>query len=171
MRYTPVAMRSLAVYPGSFDPPTLGHLDIVERGAQLFDRLVVAVGRNSSKEPFLSAEERVGVLRDSCAHLPNVEVEPFDGLLVDYVRSKGAHSIVRGLRAVADFEYEFQIAMVNRKIAPEIDSVFLMTHWDYSYLSSSVVREVARLGGDVTALVPPATIAALARRMGQKPPE
>ena len=162
-------MRSLAVYPGSFDPPTLGHLDIVERGARLFDRLVVAVGRNSSKEPFLSAEERVGVIRESCAHLPNVEVEAFDGLLVDFVQQKGARSIVRGLRAVADFEYEFQIAMVNRKIAPEIDSVFLMTHWDYSYLSSSVVREVARLGGDVTSLVPPATIAALARRMGRSP--
>lgn len=158
-------MRSLAVYPGSFDPPTLGHLDIVERGARLFDRLIVAVGRNSSKEPFLSAEERVNVIRESCAHLPNVEVEAFDGLLVEFVQAKGARSIVRGLRAVADFEYEFQIAMVNRKIAPDVDSVFLMTHWDYSYLSSSVVREVARLGGDVTSLVPPATIAALARRM------
>ena len=160
-------MRSLAVYPGSFDPPTLGHLDVIERGARLFDRLIVAVGRNSAKEPFLSADERVNALRESCAPLENVEVEPFDGLLVDYVQSRGARSIVRGLRAVADFDYEFQIAMVNRKIAPDVDSVFLMTHWDYSYLSSSVVREVARLGGDVSGLVPPATVAALKRRMAQ----
>ena len=158
-------MRSLGVYPGSFDPPTLGHLDIVERGARLFDHLIVAVGRNSSKEPFLSAEERVGALRESCAHLPNVEVEAFDGLLVEYVRLRGAKSIVRGLRAVADFEYELGVAMVNRKIAPELDSVFLMTHWDYSYLTSSVVREVAKLGGDVREMVPPASAEALRKRL------
>ncbi len=158
-------MRSLAVYPGSFDPPTLGHLDVIERGARLFDRLIVAVGRNAAKEPFLSTDARVEALRETCADIPNVEVEPFDGLLVDYVQRRGARSIVRGLRAVADFEYELGIAMLNRKIAPDVDSVFLMTHWDYSYLSSSMVREVARLGGDVSALVPPATLAALKRRM------
>ena len=158
-------MRSLAVYPGSFDPPTLGHLDIVERGAAMFERLIVAVGRNSGKPPFLSVEARVEALREMCAGLPNVEVEPFEGLLVEYVRSRGAKTIVRGLRVVADFEYELGIAMVNRKIAPEVDSVFLMTHWDYSYLSSSVVREVARLGGDVSELVPPASAKALATRL------
>lgn len=160
-------MRSLGVYPGSFDPPTLGHLDVIERGARLFDRLIVAVGRNSGKEPFLDADARVAALSESAAHLPNVKVEAFDGLLVDFVRSRGAHSIVRGLRAVADFEYEFGIAMVNRKLAPEVDTVFLMTKWDYSYLSSSVVREVARLGGDVSELVPPASVAALKERLGR----
>jgi len=147
-------MRRIAIYPGSFDPPTLGHLDVIERAAKLFDEIVVAVGVNSAKTPLLSAEDRVRSLRDSVGHLTNVSVDSFSGLLVDYVQSQGAKSIVRGLRATADFEYEFQMAMVNRRLASEIDTVFLMTKWEHSYLSSSIVREVANLGGDYSGLVP-----------------
>lgn len=161
-------MLRLAVYPGSFDPPTLGHLDVVERASKLFDRLIVAVGVNSSKQPFLSNDERLEALRQSTAHLGNVEVDVFSGLLVDYAKLKGARAIVRGLRATADFEYEFQMAMVNRRLAGEIETVFLATKWEHSYLSSSIVREVALLGGDYRGLVPESVAAivadALARR-------
>lgn len=149
-------MKLIAIYPGTFDPPTLGHADLIERAHQLFDHVVVAVGKNSTKKPLLTLEERIEVLQEISKPFPNVTVESFDGLLMDYAQSKGAKSIVRGLRAVADFEYEFQIAMVNRKLNPEVDSVFLMTRWEYSYLSSSVVREVAMLGGEVRDLVPEA---------------
>ena len=149
-------MRRLAIYPGSFDPPTLGHLDVIERAAKLFDEIVVAVGVNSAKQPLLSADERVEALRASTTHLGNVVVCSFEGLLVEFVQSQGARSIVRGLRATADFEYEFQMAMVNRRLASEIDTVFLMTKWEHSYLSSSIVREVANLGGDYSEMVPPA---------------
>ncbi len=147
-------MKLVAIYPGTFDPPTFGHADLIERAHNLFDDVVVAVGKNSSKAPLLTVEERVHVLEEISKPFKNVTVEAFDGLLVEYARAKGAKSIVRGLRAVADFEYEFQIAMVNRKLNPEVDSVFLMTRWEYSYLSSSVVREVAKLGGDLSGLVP-----------------
>lgn len=147
-------MHRLAVYPGSFDPPTLGHLDVIERAARLFDRLIVAVGVNSSKSPLLSSEERREALVRSVAHLDNVEVDQFQGLLIDYVRSRDARAVVRGLRATADFEYEFQMAMVNRRLDSNIESIFFMTRWEYSYLSSSVVREVALLGGDFHELVP-----------------
>ncbi len=147
-------MRRLAIYPGSFDPPTLGHLDVIERAAKLFDEIIVAVGVNSSKQPLLSDEERVGALVACTQHLANVRVDSFKGLLVDYVQSQNARSIVRGLRATADFEYEFQMAMVNRRLASEIDTVFLMTKWEHSYLSSSIVREVANLGGDYSEMVP-----------------
>jgi len=161
-------MRRLAVYPGSFDPPTLGHLDVVERAARLFDELVVAVGVNSSKTPFLSDPERVAALQASVAHLTNVRIDTFEGLLIHYVEKLGAHSIVRGLRATSDFEYEFQMAMVNRRLDEEIETVFLMTRWEHSYLSSSIVREVAVLGGDYSGLVPapvvPIVAAALERR-------
>jgi pantetheine-phosphate adenylyltransferase len=147
-------MRSVAIYPGSFDPPTHGHMDVIERAARLFDELIVAVGVNSSKTPFLTADERMQVLRSSVAHLPNVQVDSFRGLLVQYAESKGAKAIVRGLRATSDFEYEFQMAMVNRRLTEEIETVFLMTKWEHSYLSSSIVREVAMLGGDITDMVP-----------------
>jgi pantetheine-phosphate adenylyltransferase len=149
-------MRRMAIYPGSFDPPTLGHLDVIERAAKLFDEIIVAVGVNSSKKPLLTEDERVRALKASTVHLDNVKVESFHGLLVNYVLSTGAKSIVRGLRATADFEYEFQMAMVNRRLASEIDTVFLMTKWEHSYLSSSIVREVATLGGDYSGLVPKA---------------
>lgn len=148
-------MRRLGIYPGTFDPPTLGHLDVIERASRLFDEIIVAVGVNSSKRPLLSTEQRLEALRCSTTHLINVTTESFDGLLVDYAKSKGAKSIVRGLRATADFEYEFQMALVNRRLNEDVDSVFLMTKWEHSYLSSSIVREVAQLGGDYSEFVHP----------------
>lgn len=146
-------MRRLAIYPGSFDPPTLGHLDVIERAAKLFDELVVSIGVNSSKHGLLSTEKRLECLRASVAHLSNVRVDQFEGLLIEHVQALGAKTIVRGLRLTADFEYEFQMAMVNRRLAGEIETVFLMTKWEHSYLSSSIVREVALLGGDISGLV------------------
>lgn len=148
-------MRTLAIYPGSFDPPTLGHVDVIERAARLFDTLIVAVGVNSKKTTLLTTEERIEALRQSVVHLPTVQVESFSGLLVEYALSKESKSIVRGLRATADFEYEFQMAMVNRRLSDQVDTVFLMTKWEHSYLSSSIVREVALLGGDYSGMVPP----------------
>ncbi|MFN8221191.1 MAG: pantetheine-phosphate adenylyltransferase [Fimbriimonadales bacterium] len=163
-------MRRLAIYPGSFDPPTLGHLDVMERAAKLFDQLVVSVGANSAKTPLLSVEDRMEAIRACTTHLPNVSVDSFQGLLVDHVEAMGAHSIVRGLRATADFEYEFQMAMVNRRLDEDIETVFLMTKWEHSYLSSSIVREVAVLGGDYSAMVPPPVAAIIRRRLeGSKP--
>jgi pantetheine-phosphate adenylyltransferase len=147
-------MPGIAVYPGSFDPPTLGHLDVIERASRLFDHLVVAVGRNQSKTPFMTEEERIGGLTKSVSHLSNVYVESFEGLLIEYAQKKKAQAIIRGLRATSDFEYEFQMAMVNRRMNEEIESVFLMTRWEHSYLSSSIVKEVALLGGDYSAMVP-----------------
>ncbi|MFQ3586554.1 MAG: pantetheine-phosphate adenylyltransferase [Fimbriimonadaceae bacterium] len=144
----------VAIYPGSFDPPTFGHLDIVERAARLFDRLIIAVGRNRGKSGFLSVDERMDALLKSVHHLPNVQVESFDGLLIPYAQSHGASALIRGLRAISDFEYEFQMAMINRRLSQEIETVFLMTNWEHSYLSSSIVREVATLGGDISEMVP-----------------
>lgn len=144
----------LAIYPGSFDPPTLGHLDVIERAATIFDRIVVAVGRNSAKAGFLTVEERLNALRACTAGLSNVEVDSFDGLLVDYARQQQAKSIVRGLRATSDFDYEFQIAMANRQMDSSIETIFLMAKWEYNYISSSIVREVATLGGDFKSFVP-----------------
>jgi pantetheine-phosphate adenylyltransferase len=162
-------MPRLAVYPGSFDPPTLGHLDVIERASTIFDEIIVAVGRNSSKTPLLSPEERIQAIGESTSHLANVRVDGFSGLLIDFVRGVGSRAIVRGLRATADFEYEFQMAMVNRRLSSEIETVFLMTRWEYSYLSSSIVKEVATLGGDYSELVPPSVApiieAALKRRL------
>jgi len=147
-------MPRLAIYPGSFDPPTLGHLDVIERAATLFDEIIVAVGVNSSKRPMLTTEQRLQALRESTAHLKSVKVDSFKGLLIQFAKEQGAQSVVRGLRATADFEYEFQMAMVNRRLESEIETVFLMTRWEHSYLSSSIVREVATLGGDYLGLVP-----------------
>jgi len=144
-----------AVYPGSFDPPTMGHLDIIQRAAQLFDELIVAVAVNSQKQPLFSLEERMQMLQECCAHLPNVRVASLDGLLARFAQQVGACAIVRGLRAVSDFEYEFQMATMNRQLAPEVDTCFLMTHQQYAFLSSSIVKEVARLGGGIDHLVPP----------------
>lgn len=144
----------LAIYPGSFDPPTHGHIDVVERAAKLFDRLIVSVGVNSSKSPLLNLDLRLEVLRKCVEDLPNVEIDSFDGLLIDHARRHGAAAIVRGLRATGDFEYEFQLAMVNRRLGESVETVFLATKWEYSYLSSSIVREVALLGGDYSGLVP-----------------
>lgn len=143
-----------AVYPGSFDPVTFGHLDIIERSARMSDHLIIGVLNNNSKTPLFSVEERVNMLKSLTRDLKNVEVTAFGGLLVDFVRANRADAVVRGLRAVTDFEYELQIAQTNRVIAPEVDTVFLTTNLKYSYLSSSIVKEIAAFGGEINAFVP-----------------
>ena len=153
-----------AVYPGSFDPVTLGHLNIIERTAQIMDRVVVGVLINRKKTPLFSVEERVNMLKSVTAHLPNVEVKAFDGLTIDFARENGAKAIVRGLRAITDFEYELQLAQTNRVMAPEIDTLFLTTGLKYSYLSSSMVKEIAAYGGDISAFLAPE----VARRVEEK---
>lgn len=147
-------MARLAIYPGSFDPPTHGHLDVIERGARLVDELIVAVGVNSEKQPFLSADDRVAVLKECCAGMKTVKVAQFEGLLISYAQAVGAKVIVRGLRAVTDFDYEFRIAMANRTLAPDVETVFLVARDEYSFLASSVVRDVAKYGGDLSPFVP-----------------
>ena len=149
---------NIAIYPGSFDPVTNGHLDIIERTAEVFDKVIVAILVNSSKTPTFTIEEKIDMLKKSTAHLPNVEIEFFDGLLVNFVKKKGAKVIVKGLRAISDFEYEFQMAMLNKSVAPDVETLFMMTSNKYSYLSSSIVKEVGRLGGDLTGLVPDSLI-------------
>jgi len=157
-------VKRVAVYPGSFDPLTNGHLDIIGRGAALFDELVVAVLQNTDKEPLFTVEERLRVLREVLRPLPNVRVDRFEGLLVDYVRSVGGRAIVRGLRAISDFEYEFQMALMNRHLCEDVETLFLMAAEAYSYLSSRLVKEVAKLGGSVHGLVPPPVEKLLAER-------
>ncbi len=148
-------MKSItAIYPGSFDPVTNGHLDLIARGARIFDRLVVAVLQNLEKEPLFPATERVEMLRQVTAEWANVEVDLFAGLLVDYVRRQNAQVILRGIRAVSDYEYELQMALMNRRLEPGVETVFMMPAERYSYLSSRLVREVARLGGNIEGLVP-----------------
>jgi len=146
----------VAIYPGSFDPVTNGHLDLIQRASNLFDRLVVAVLVNPEKDPLFSPQERVKMLDLVVAHLPNVEVDTFEGLLVDYARSKGARVLLRGIRAVSDYEYELQMALMNRQLEPDMETVFMLPAEAYSYLSSRLVREVARLGGSIKGLVPAA---------------
>ncbi len=150
-------MSSLTViYPGSFDPPTNGHLDLIARGAKLADELVIAVLRNTAKpDPLFSVEEREEMLCEATAGLPNVSVASFDGLLVDFARARQARAVLRGIRAISDYEYELQMAMMNRKLAPEIETLFLMPGEKYTYVSSRLIKGVARLGGDVRDLVPP----------------
>jgi len=142
------------VYPGSFDPVTNGHLDIIERAAALFDEVIVAVLKNPNKNPLFSIEERVRILQEVTAYLPNVQIDSFQGLLVDYAEQKKAKAVLRGLRAVSDFEFEFQVALSNRKLRPDLETIFLMTSTQYSFLSSSIVREIASLNGCVRDLVP-----------------
>ena len=144
----------LAIYPGSFDPVTNGHLDLIERGAKLFDRLVVAVLQNLEKDPLFTVPERVDMLREVTRPWVNVEVDVFDGLLVEYAKRRSAQVLLRGIRAISDYEYELQMAMMNRKMEPNIETVFMMPSVRYSYLSSRLVREVARLGGPLKDLVP-----------------
>ncbi|ABF92656.1 pantetheine-phosphate adenylyltransferase [Myxococcus xanthus DK 1622] len=144
----------VAIYPGSFDPLTNGHLSLIQRSLKMFDRLIVAIAVNPKKTPLFSEEERLTLIREAVQD-DRVEVDAFHGLLVDYVRRRNAGVIVRGLRAVSDFEYEFQLANMNRKLAPDVETVFMMTGEDYFYISSNLVREVASFGGDVTGLVPP----------------
>ena len=147
-------MGTLAVYPGSFDPLTNGHVDIILRGARLFDRIVVAILKNAEKSPLFTTDERVEIARSVFKHQPNVEVDTFDGLLVDYVERRKAQVIVRGLRAVSDFEFEFQMALMNQRLNPNIQTVFMMPAEQYTYISSRLIKEVFKLGGRVHGLVP-----------------
>jgi len=161
-------MSITAIYPGTFDPMTNGHSDLIERAARLFDTLIVAVAAYPSptKQPAFSVEERLSLARTVLATMPNVHVESFDTLLADFVKRRGAQVILRGLRAVSDFEYEFQLASMNRQLVEDVETVFLTPAEQYSYISSSLVREVAHLGGDVSKFVHPAVKAALELRMG-----
>ncbi len=147
-------MRTVAVYPGSFDPPTFGHLDIIERSSRVFSRVIVAVAMNIRKNIMFTPAERVAMLRKLTRAYSNVEIHSFRGLLVNYARDKGAHVLVRGLRAISDFEYEFQMAHMNKKLAPDVDTVFMMTGERYSYISSNIVKEIAGFGGKIDDLVP-----------------
>lgn len=160
-------MKRTAIYPGTFDPVTLGHLDVIRRAAKVFDQLVVAVVVSSRKQTWFNLEERLRLLRASTRGFRNVTVESFSGLLMNYVRKRGSRTVVRGLRAFTDFEYEFQMALTNRKIAPDIETVFLMTSESHSYISSTMVREVAELGGDTSTLVPAVVQRALMRKLGR----
>ena len=151
----------LAVYPGTFDPITNGHVDILRRSLKIFDRVVVALAENIRKGPLFTMEERKLMIAESLGHDPRIELDAFDGLLVDYVKRRKAGVVIRGLRALADFEYEFQLAHMNRHLAPQVETLFLMTSEESFYVSSSLVKEVALMGGDVSRMVPPAVVAAL----------
>ena len=155
-----------AVYPGSFDPVTLGHLDIIERASLIFDRIVVGVLANSGKEPLFTVDERIDLLRRTIGERPRVDVTSFDGLTVDFARSEGATAIVRGLRVLSDFESEFQMALMNRRLNPEVNTVFLMTAFSNVFISSSIIKEVCRLGGDVGDVAPAESVAAMRRKFG-----
>jgi pantetheine-phosphate adenylyltransferase len=159
----------VAIYPGSFDPLTNGHLSLIHRGLRMFDRLIVAVAHNPKKTPLFSKEERVALIREAVGPDPRVEVDAFEGLLVKYAKRRNVSVTLRGLRAVSDFEYEFQLANMNRKLAPELETVFVMTGEDYFYISSQIVREAASLGGDVRGLVPENVLRKLHERFG--PPQ
>jgi pantetheine-phosphate adenylyltransferase len=153
------------IYPGSFDPLTNGHLDVVHRAAKLFDRVIVAVARNESKRPLFSFEERREMVAEAIRGLPNVEADSFEGLLIDYAQQKSAQAVIRGLRAVSDFEFEFQLALMNRKLNERIETIFMMPKDTYTFLSSRIVKEIAHLGGDVTPFVPAHVRTALAGRL------
>lgn len=159
---------NIAIYPGSFDPITNGHADIVKRAAGVFDKVIVAVSVNSQKSPLFSIEERVELAKNVFKGYENVEVDTFVGLLADYAKKTGAKTIIKGLRAVSDFEYEFQMAHMNKKLYPEVETMFLMSSFKYSYLSSSIVKEVGKLGGDLSGLVPEQIIDVIYKRLRRK---
>ena len=161
-------MKTIAVYPGSFDPPTFGHLDIIARSSKVFSRVIVSVAKNLRKDTMFTVTERLGMLRKLTRSYPNVEVDSFRGLLIEYVRQMDAHVVVRGLRAISDFEYEFQMAHMNRKLSPEVDTVFMMTGERYSYISSHIAKEIARFGGKIDDLVPPLVRDRMYRKLGKK---
>jgi pantetheine-phosphate adenylyltransferase len=158
-----------AIYPGSFDPPTNGHLDVIERAVKLFDRVIVAVAKNESKSPLFTLEERLDLVARSIRHLKNVEADSFDCLLVDYVDHRSAQAIVRGLRAISDFEFEFQLALMNRKLNERVETIFMMPKDTYTFLSSRMIKEIARLGGDVSTFVPAHVQTALAEKLKELP--
>ncbi|MDB6067964.1 MAG: phosphopantetheine adenylyltransferase [Pedosphaera sp.] len=153
------------IYPGSFDPLTNGHLDVIQRATKLFDRVIVAVAQNDSKNPFFTLSERLDMVARCVGHLPNVEADSFEGLLVEYAESQSAQAIIRGLRAVSDFEFEFQLALMNRKLNERVETIFMMPKDTYTFLSSRIVKEIARLGGDVSSFVPPIVKEALIARL------
>jgi pantetheine-phosphate adenylyltransferase len=159
-----ITMQNTAIYPGSFDPITCGHLDIIERGSKIFQNLIVAVMTNPSKQPFFTVEERLNMIKKAVVHISNIEVVKFNGLLVDLARAKNANIIIKGLRAVSDFEYELQMALMNKKLDTNIETLFMMTNSNYSYLSSSIVKEVASYGGCIADIVPKNVV----RRMDEK---
>jgi pantetheine-phosphate adenylyltransferase len=159
-------MPLIVVYPGTFDPVTNGHVDLIERAARLFEQVVVGVAVSTHKQPFFPTEQRFALVRAVTPHFPNVQVQLLEGLLVDFVRAHGAKAILRGLRAVSDFEYEFQLASMNRRLAPDVETLFLTPAEQYGFVSSTLVREVAALGGDVRPFVPEPVAEALRRRLG-----
>jgi len=161
-------MKTIAVYPGSFDPPTFGHLDIIARSSRVFSRVIVSVAKNLRKDTMFTAAERLAMLRKLTRSYSNVEVDSFRGLLIEYVRHMEAHVVVRGLRAISDFEYEFQMAHMNKKLSPEVDTVFMMTGERYSYISSHIAKEIARFGGKIDDLVPPLVRDRMFRKLGKK---
>jgi pantetheine-phosphate adenylyltransferase len=162
------AMTRVAIYPGSFDPVTNGHLDIVKRGLKLFDKIIVTILYNPGKETLFSVEERLGMLRESMKSLSHIEIDRYDGLLVDYAAKRKANAILRGMRAVSDFEYEFQMALMNRRLNREIQTVFLMTGLRWIFTSSSIIKEAARFGGNIEGMVPPLVLEKLKIKFGQK---
>ncbi len=158
----------IAICPGSFDPITNGHLDVIQRAARLFDRVVVAVAASEAKGPLFAVQERLELVRRAVEHMRNVEAEVFTGLLVEYVQARGAQAVVRGLRAVSDFEFEFQLALMNRKLNEQVETIFMMPRESYTFLSSRLVKEIAMLGGDVAEFVPPPVLQALRAKLGRK---
>lgn len=156
MANTKESTMKIAIYPGSFDPITKGHLDILKRGSEIFDKVIIAVSKNSRKDSFLSVEDRVELIKKSIEYMENVEVDSFEGLTVEYAKSKGAKVILRGLRAVSDFEYEMQLSQTNSALSDDIQTIFLTTKPKYNFISSSTVKDIARLGGDISKFVPPA---------------
>jgi len=158
-------MKARAVYPGTFDPVTYGHIDLIKRALRIFDEVTVAVAHNPSKAPLFSVEERVRLLRNATKSLRRLTIDPFDGLVVDYVRRKRCRVVIRGLRMLSDFEYEFQMALTNRKLAGDVETIFLMPSESYSYLSARLIKEAAELGADLRAFVPPAVAVALIRTL------
>lgn len=163
-------MSRIALCPGSFDPVTYGHLDIIKRGSKVFDHVIVAVLHNSNKEPLFSVEERVALLQETTKDLPNVTIDYFEGLLINFAKKKKVHAVLRGLRAISDFEYELQIASINKTMDDEIETCFMMTNSKYSFLSSSIVKEIAKYNADVSEFVPPVVIEALKNKFNTPQP-
>ncbi len=160
-------MKHIAVYPGTFDPVTNGHIDLVERSLRIFGEVIVAVAENPKKKPLFTLDERIAMLKAAIPNLKNVTVEGFDGLLVDYIRKKKAVAIIRGLRAVSDFEYEMQMALMNRRLDSNIETVFLMPNVEYSFITSTIVKEAASYGGDISSLAPPVVVEKLKKKFGK----
>ena len=161
-------IKGSAIYPGSFDPPTNGHLDLIQRGSKIFEELVVAILRNPEKTPMFSVADRIAMLRELTIDLPNIRIDTFDGLMVEFAKSISATCILRGIRAISDYEYELQMALMNRKLEPTLETVFMMPAVSYSYVSSRLVKEIARLGGSVTGLVPKAVEERLLHKVNGK---